>query len=105
MPGGTPSIAGPNEYQLSVGNTALLAGVPANPTRLGLQIQNNSANIITFTFGAVTPVSQATGIQIAANTLFTLPPSGIGLLGNLGAQVNFIANVAGPSNVTVIEYF
>jgi|SRR5215469_343785 len=99
------TILGPNQYNLSVGNTALLAAVPANPTRMGLTIQNNSANTITFTFGSVTPVSASVGQQIGANAAATVPPSGIGVVGNIGAQLNLIANVAGPSSVTVTEYF
>ena len=103
MPGGT--LTGPNMYSLSVGNTALLAAVPANPSRLGLTIQNNSANTITFTFGTLTPVSASVGQQIGANAAATIPPNAaLGLAGNLGAQLNMIANVAGPSNVTVLEY-
>ena len=102
---GLATMSGPNMYTLSVANTALLAGVPANPTRTGLTIQNNSANTITFTFGAVVPVSASIGQQLAANANVTLPPSVMGFQGNMGSQVNMIANVAGPSNVTVIEYF
>jgi hypothetical protein len=102
---GTGTAAGPNLYQASVGNTALMAAVAANPARIGLTIQNNSANIITFTFGTTTPVSQATGVQLPANTSTTIPASGLGVVGNLGAQVNMIGSAAGPSNVTVIEYF
>lgn len=105
MPTGTPTITGPNLYQLSITNAATLAAVPANPSRCGLQIQNNSGNVITFTFGTTVPVSQATGVQIAANSLFTLPPSGMGILGNIGGQVNMIGSAAGPSAVTVLEYF
>ena len=99
------TAAGPNVYNSSVANTALLAAVPANPSRIGLTIQNNSGNIITFTFGSVTPVSQSVGIQIPANSNITIPNSGMGTVGNIGAQVNMIANVAGPSAVTTIEYF
>jgi len=102
---GTGTAAGPNLYQASVGNTALMAAVAANPARIGLTIQNNSANIITFTFGTTTPVSQATGVQLPANTSTTIPASGMGVVGNLGAQINMIGSAAGPSNVTVIEYF
>jgi hypothetical protein len=102
---GTGTAAGPNLYQASVGNTALMAAVAANPARIGLTIQNNSANIITFTFGTTVPVSQATGVQLPANTSTTIPASGLGVVGNLGAQVNMIGSAAGPSNVTVIEYF
>jgi hypothetical protein len=105
MATGTPTIAGPNLYQASITNAATLAAVPANPSRLGLTIQNNSANIITFTFGAVTPVSQSNGVQIPANSNITIPASGIGILGNLGAQVNMIGSAAGPSAVTILEYF
>ena len=102
---GTGTAPGPNLDQASVGNTALMAAVAANPARIGLTIQNNSANIITFTFGTTVPVSQATGVQLPANTSTTIPASGLGVVGNLGAQVNMIGNVAGPSNVTVLEYF
>lgn len=107
MPLGTGTIGGPNLYQLSITNVATLNAVPANPSRVGLQIQNNSGNVITFTVGPTTPVSQATGIQIAANTLFQLPPQGFGfgIQGNIGAQINMIGSAAGPSAVTVLEYF
>jgi hypothetical protein len=102
---GTGTAPGPNLYQASVANTALMAAVAANPARVGLTIQNNSANIITFTFGTTTPVSQATGVQLPANTSTTIPSSGMGQVGNLGGQINMIGNVAGPSNVTVVEYY
>jgi hypothetical protein len=102
---GTGTAPGPNLYQASVGNTALMAAVAANPARIGLTIQNNSANIITFTFGTTTPVSQATGVQLPANTSTTIPASGLGVVGNLGAQINMIGSAAGPSNVTVLEYY
>jgi len=102
---GTGTAPGPNLYQASVGNTALMAAVAANPARIGLTIQNNSANIITFTFGTTVPVSQATGVQLPANTSTTIPASGLGVVGNLGAQVNMIGSAAGPSNVTIVEYF
>jgi len=101
--GGT--AAGPNLYQLSLTNVAQMAAVPANPARAGLTIQNNSAQVVTFTFGTTTPVSAATGVQIPANTSTTIPASGMGTLGNLGAQVNFISGSAGPNNCTVLEYF
>ena len=102
---GTGTAAGPNLYQASVGNTALMAAVAANPARIGLTIQNNSANIITFTFGTTVPVSQATGVQLPANTSTTIPASGLGVVGNLGAQVNMIGSAAGPSAVSVLEYY
>lgn len=105
MPLGTGTIGGPNLYQLSLTNVAQMAAVPANPSRLGLTIQNNSAQIVTFTFGTTTPVSAATGIQIAANSQFQLPPTGLSFQGNIGAQVNFISGSAGPNNCTVLEYF
>jgi hypothetical protein len=102
---GTGTLGGPNFYQLSITNAATLAAVPANPARIGLSIQNNSGNVITFTFGTTTPISQATGIQIAANGSATIPASGLGIVGNIGAQVNMIGSAAGPSNVSVLEYF
>jgi len=102
---GTGTAPGPNLYQASVGNTALMAAVAANPARVGLTIQNNSANIITFTFGTTTPVSQAIGVQLPANTSTTIPSSGMGQVGNLGGQINMIGSAAGPSNVSVVEYY
>lgn len=102
---GTGSIAGPNQYQASVTNAALMAAVPANPTRIGLTIQNNSGNVITFTFGTIVPVSATNGVQIPANTSITIPASGMGTVGNIGGQVNMIGSAAGPSNVSVLEYF
>lgn len=104
MPLGT--AAGPNLYQSSITNAATMAAIPANPARLGLTIQNNSANVITVTFGTTVPVSQATGLQIPANTSLTIPVGGVfGGVGNLGAQVNMIGSAAGPSNVTTVEYY
>jgi hypothetical protein len=102
---GTGTIGGPNLFQASITNVAALAAVAANPSRTGLTIQNNSANIITFTFGTTTPVSQSVGVQIPANTSITLPPSGLGTQGNVGGQVNMIGSAAGPSAVTILEYF
>jgi hypothetical protein len=102
---GTGTANGPNLYQSSITNAATMAAVGSNPARIGLTIQNNSSNIITFTFGATVPVSQATGVQIPANTSITIPSSGMGTVGNLGAQINMIGSAAGPSNVTTIEYF
>jgi len=102
---GTGTLSGPNVYTLSIANTALMAAVPVNPSRTGMTIQNNSANTITFTFGTTTPVSASVGQQITANANVTVPPTILGIQGNCGAQVNMIANVAGPSNVTVFEYY
>ena len=102
---GTGTLSGPNVYTLSIANTALMAAVPVNPSRTGMTIQNNSANTITFTFGTTTPVSASVGQQITANANVTVPPTTLGIQGNCGAQVNMIANVAGPSNVTVFEYY
>jgi hypothetical protein len=102
---GTGTLTGPNVYTLSIANTALMAAVPVNPSRTGMTIQNNSANTITFTFGTTTPVSASVGQQITANANVTVPPTILGIQGNCGAQVNMIANVAGPSNVTVFEYY
>lgn len=103
MPGGT--LSGPNMYNIGVTNVAAMAAVPANPSRLGLTIQNNSAATVTFTFGTITPVSASVGQQIAANANTTIPPNAaLGLAGNLGAQLNLISSSAGPNNVTVLEY-
>lgn len=96
---------GPNQYQASITNAATLAAVPANPARQGLTIQNNSANVITFTFGATVPVSQSVGVQIPANTSINIPSTGFGVVGNIGAQINMIGSAAGPSAVSVLEYY
>jgi hypothetical protein len=102
---GTGTAPGPNLYQASITNAATMAAVAANPARVGLTIQNNSANIITFTFGTTAPVSQATGVQIPANASTTIPSSGMGAVGNLGGQINMIGSAAGPSNVTIVEFY
>lgn len=102
---GTGTANGPNQYQAAITNAATMGAVPANPARIGLTIQNNSGNVITFTFGSVVPVSASTGTQIPANSSITIPASGMGTVGNLGAQVNMIGSAAGPSNVSVLEYF
>ena len=102
---GTGTLTGPNVYTLSIANTALMAAVPVNPSRTGITIQNNSANTLTFTFGSTVPVSASVGQQLAANANVTVPPTILGLQGNMGAQVNMIMNVAGPSNITVFEYY
>jgi len=102
---GLGTAAGPNAYYLALTNVAQLAAVGANPARIGLTIQNNSAQVVTFTFGTTTPVSASVGIQVPANTNITIPTSGMGSVGNLGAQINFISGSAGPNNCTVLEYY
>jgi|SRR5215472_7567480 len=102
---GLGTAPGPNLYSLSITNAASLAAVGANPARIGLTIQNNSGNIITFTFGSTTPVSQSVGVQIPANSNITIPNSGMGSVGNIGGQINMIGSAAGPSSVTVLEYY
>ena len=99
------TAAGPNLYQFALTASAVMGAVGANPSRQGLTIQNNSGQIVTFTFGTTVPVSAATGVQIPANTSTTIPASGMGTLGNLGAQLNLISATAGPNNCTVLEYY
>ena len=107
-----PTGLGPNQYNLTIGTSATLAAIGANPTRKGITICNGNAtaaNVVTITFGTVvTPVDGTTGIvipggQVAASCL-TLPPSGIGTVGNLGAQINMIAH-AGSTPVSAVEYY
>ena len=68
---GTGTAAGPNLYQASVGNTALMAAVAANPARIGLTIQNNQ------TSGDNCWV-EVTGLVAAGNTLSTSVTTGNG---------------------------
>jgi len=104
------TVLGPITTTVSVTASATLAALPANPSRKAVTICNGSATLlITFTTGAVTPVSLTTGIVLqTANVLsscFTMGSPGLAGSGGIGAQINVIANGAGPTNVTFVEYF
>ena len=107
--GGT-NILGPITSTVSVTASASLAALPANPSRKAVMICNGSATLlITFTTGAVTPVSLTTGVVLQTGNVvascFTIGNPGGGSSGGIGAQINVIANGAGPTNVTFLEYF
>lgn len=104
------TVLGPITSTVSVTASATLAALPANPSRKAVTICNGSATLlVTFTTGAVTPVSLTTGIVLqTANVLsscFTMGSPGTAGSGGIGAQINVIANGAGPTNVTFVEYF
>lgn len=108
---------------LTVGTTAIMAALPANPTRKGLIIANNAplsgtppaGPSINVTFGGGTalgtsqgtviipppPPTATTGIEIAAGTSFILPPAQAPNVA-LGAQLNMIASAA-ATPVSVLE--
>jgi hypothetical protein len=104
-----PTVLAPITTTVSVTASASMAALPANPTRKAVTICNGSATLlITFTTGAVTPVSLTTGIVLQTGNVvascFTIGvPGGGGSF--VGAAINVIANGAGPTNVTFLEYF
>lgn len=106
--GGT-TVLGPITTTVSVTASATLAALPSNPSRKAVTICNGSATlIITLTTGTVAPVSLTTGLIIpTGNTTASCISFGTpGLPGSsVGNQINVIANGAGPTNVTFIEYF
>lgn len=97
---------GPNVTALTIGGTATMAAIGANPTRRAVTICNGHATqTATFTFGtAVTPVSLTTGQVLAtgnvATSCFTTPGA---IQSGVGAQINLIASGA-STPVTVFEY-
>jgi hypothetical protein len=104
------TVLGPVTTTASVTASALMAALPSNPSRKAVTICNGSATLlITFTTGTVTPVSLTTGVVLqTANVVascFTIGNPGSASSGAVGAQINLIANGAGPTNVTFLEYF
>jgi hypothetical protein len=104
------TVLGPNVTTVSVAASAILAALPANPSRRAVTICNGSATLfITFTTGTVTPVSLTTGFVLqtgnVAASCFTMGVGGVGSGGGVGAQINVIGSGAGPTNVTFFEYF
>ena len=107
--GGT-NILGPITTTVSVTASATLAALPANPSRKAVTICNGSATLfVTFTTGAVTPVSLTTGVVLqtanVVSSCFTIGNPGGSSSGGIGAQINVIGSAAGPTNVTFLEYF
>lgn len=111
-----PTNLMPWETNLSIGTTAVLGAIPANPTRKGLVITNNGADPVNVTFGGnkmimtsqgvailpPDPPTSTTGIQIAAGQSLTLPPAQTPAVA-LGAQLNMIAGAA-ATPVSVLEF-
>jgi hypothetical protein len=101
-----PTVLAPFMTTVTVGASATLAAVPANPSRRAMTICNGHATqTVTFTFGTLTPVSLTTGQVLAAGNVatscFTVPPANV--VGGVGAQLNLIASGA-STPVTVFEY-
>jgi hypothetical protein len=104
-----PTSLGPFQTTVSVPNTVVLNAVPANPSRRGFTICNSNAtaaNIITVGFGSNSPTDGVgliiPGGQVQASCLTILGPPPTG--GGMGAQMNMIGHVAGPTSVVVLEY-
>ncbi len=103
-------VLGPSVTTVSVGASAIIGALPSNPSRKAVTICNGSATlIVTFTTGTVTPVSLTTGFVLQTGNVvascFTMGSPGQSTPGGVGAQINVIANGAGPTNVTFFEYF
>lgn len=114
----------PVQTNVTIGTTAVLGVLPANPTRRGLIVTNNaplsgtppagpSVNIsfggqkLLITSGGVAilppdPPTATTGIEIPAGQSFTLPPAQTPDVA-LGAQVNAIASAA-ATPLTFLEF-
>jgi hypothetical protein len=123
---GPTTILTPFETNVVVGTTAVIAALPANPTRNALIIANNAPTTdptgaavaagetpgaqINVTFGPVNPAlvnplhmpTATTGIPIQAGQTFSLMPYMANNI-SMGAQVNVIASGAGTP-VTFIEF-
>jgi hypothetical protein len=102
-----PTVLGPFMTTATVGASATLGAVPANPSRRAMTICNGHATqTVTFTFGTLTPVSLTTGQVLPAGNVvascFTVPPIA-SVSGGIGAQLNLIASGA-ATPVTVFEY-
>jgi hypothetical protein len=104
---------GPSMTTYTENVTGAMARLAANPTRKGVTICNEHAsNTVTFTLGALSPVSLTTGRVLAAGNLvtscFTIGstqgPTTMSGGANVGAQINSIASGA-STPVTVIEYY
>ena len=107
---GPTTILTPFQTNLSVGATAMMAAIPANPTRKALVIANNApltggppatGPAINVTFGPNVPTTP-TGIPIAAGTAFSFFPYAANDI-SMGAQINVIAGAA-ATPVSVLEF-
>jgi len=101
------TILTPFQTNVSVGTTAMMAAVPANPTRKGLIIANNGTGILNVTFGPGTisqpnTPSATSGIPIAGGTSFSMLPAMAPNV-SMGAQLNMIA-AAAATPVSILEF-
>jgi len=103
----------PFQTTVTAGTTAIMAAVPANPTRRGLMLCNVGAMGVTIyvTFGPGTVTmpntpSATNGIPIPGgalpNSCLDLLPWSSANIG-MGAQINVVASMAGTP-VTVLEF-
>lgn len=103
-----PTILSPFQTTVSIANTATLNAIPANPSRRGFIICNSNAtaaNVITVAFGSITPTDGVGLIIPGGQVQASCWGSGqAGVVGGLGAQMNMIGHVAGPTSVTVLEF-
>src|SRR5215471_17599779 len=106
---GPTTILTPFQTNLSVGTTAMMNAIPANPTRKGLVIANNGAasDIVNVTFGPGTiqtpnTPSATSGIPIAGGTTFSMLPAMANDV-SMGASVNVIASAA-ATPISVLEF-
>lgn len=107
---GQQTNLGPAETDLSIGNSASMNAVPANPSRRGLVVCNDHATqTINMTFGPNSTPSATVGLRIpAGNTTAScwyspIPGTGAGPAGGIGAQINLFASGA-STPVTVFEF-
>jgi hypothetical protein len=101
---------GPIETDLSIGNSATMAAVGANPSRRGLIICNDHASqTINVTFGTASTPSATVGLRIpggnAVASCWYAPflQGSSGVIGGMGAQINIFASGA-STPVTVFEF-
>lgn len=100
-----PTNLAPFETNVTVGTTATMAAVAANPTRKGLMLCNSgpAGSTINVTFGTITPTA-TTGIvlaggAVAASCLNLMPYMNTNV--SMGAQINAIASAAGTPLVAL----
>ena len=107
---GATTALGPATTTLSAVATATMAALPANPSRHAVTVCNGSATLfVTFTTGAVVPVSLTTGQVLQTGNVvascFTIGVPGSQNSGGVGAQINVICSTGAGCPVTFFEYF
>lgn len=103
-----PTNLAPFEWDVLAGTTAIMAAVPANPTRKALIVCNAGvAGVIVYvTFGQHSTPSLSGGLPLAggavSNSCLNLLPFATNTVA-MGAQINVIATAAGTP-VVVLEF-